>query len=209
MLHLLYLLGYGFLLGLGAAMPVGPVNLEIVRRNLRHGTPSGIFLGLGASCTDLTYLILLTFGALTLLTHAIVIKVVAVVGALILAWFGLGAIRMSVGDKSMDLETGAHKHPLRNMLDGYLMTLVNPMTIIFWSSVSSQVALLAHHAAHDMFYTGFGVILGASGWAISLNTVLHFTRHKISARTMHIINIVGGVILIAFALLGLWHGFFA
>ena len=31
------LLGNGLLLGLGAAAPIGPVNVEIARRTLRHG----------------------------------------------------------------------------------------------------------------------------------------------------------------------------
>ncbi len=32
--HLLF----GLLLGWGAAIPIGPMNLEIIRRNLRYGT---------------------------------------------------------------------------------------------------------------------------------------------------------------------------
>ncbi|MDF1760786.1 MAG: LysE family translocator [Coxiellaceae bacterium] len=202
----LHLLGYGILLGLGAAMPVGPVNLEIVRRNLRFGTGSGLILGLGAACTDLTYLILLSLGALTLLTHHTVLNVIGFVGAFILGWFGIEALRSKINEtpKVMN-KTVKTKSLWRHWLEGYLMTLLNPMTIIFWASVSSQVALLArdHHSA--VIFMGSGVIIGAYGWALSVNGVLHFTRHRFSTNTMKWINWVGGVILIGFAIYGLVH----
>ena len=48
----------GVIFGLGAAVPIGPVNVEIARRTLRAGFRSGFFLGCGAVTIDVTYAIL-------------------------------------------------------------------------------------------------------------------------------------------------------
>jgi len=93
MWHLLFL---GVILGWGAAIPIGPMNLEMARRNLRFGTSYGFALGLGACTADLTYIVLITSGALVLLHHPLTLKIVGVVGAFVLAWFGLQAIKTSV-----------------------------------------------------------------------------------------------------------------
>ncbi|MGA2501211.1 MAG: LysE family transporter [Tepidisphaeraceae bacterium] len=53
-------IGKGIILGLGAAAPIGPVNVEIARRTLRGGFPAGFFLGLGAVTVDVSYAILVS-----------------------------------------------------------------------------------------------------------------------------------------------------
>ena len=85
---------FGLLLGLGAAIPLGPMNLEIIRRNLRFGSVYGIALGLGACSADVTYLVLLSLGALSILTHPLILQVIGVIGSSILLWFGYSALRL-------------------------------------------------------------------------------------------------------------------
>lgn len=49
----------GVLVGFGVAIPIGPMNLEIIRRNLNFGLSSGLSFGVGIISADLTYLLLL------------------------------------------------------------------------------------------------------------------------------------------------------
>lgn len=85
---------FGLLLGWGAAIPIGPINLEVIRRNLQFGSRFGISFGLGACSADMTYFILLLAGALVLLQHELVLRIIGIIGALILLWFGISAIRL-------------------------------------------------------------------------------------------------------------------
>ena len=187
----------GILLGWGAAIPIGPLNLEIIRRNLHYGIASGIALGFGACSGDVTYLILLLVGALTILTHTIILKVFGIVGAGILTWFGYQALKMKVGNES---HSALKKKPLwRHYLEGYALVLVNPYTVLFWISVSSQIALYAQHGLDYSILMGFGVILGVTSWAVGLNVALHHTKHKLSMRTMLWFNRMGGIIILGFA----------
>jgi len=206
MLHLFIV---GLLLGWGAAIPIGAINLEIIRRNLRFGTRFGLMLGLGACFADLTYLVLLSFGVLQFLHQPVVLKITGVVGSLILAWFGYKALQAkSIIISQLTTQDPQARSAWRDGIEGYLLTLINPYTIIFWSSVSMTIALMTNAKVIAIFYAGLGVLTGTFSWALGLNIVLHFTRHRLSKRTIQLINICGGIILLCFAAWGLWHALF-
>ncbi|OGT64728.1 MAG: hypothetical protein A3J38_00435 [Gammaproteobacteria bacterium RIFCSPHIGHO2_12_FULL_45_9] len=194
----------GLLLGWGAAIPIGPLNLEMIRRNITLGTACGMGLGFGACCADMTYLALLMTGALLLLTHPVVSQVVGVLSALILGWFGVSAFKKP---PAVHAEQVSHVPipPWQHGIQGYLMTLCNPFTILFWSSVSAQASEWATSTGLATVWIGVGVLAGTVSWVLSLNSVLHVTRHLLSKKAMLYLNYVGGVILLGFAVYGLWH----
>lgn len=194
----------GLIFGLGAAIPIGPMNLEIIRRNLRFGTPSGLLFGLGVCLADLTYIILLSSGAIIILTYHTILKVVSIIGSLILAWFGYSALRMKVSTQA-ESEKVVYKPLWQQTFQGYLMTLFSPFTILFWTSVSAQIAAISHQGKSTAINVGIGVLIGVIGWMCGLNLVLHHTRHRLSQRTMQWLNYIGGIILIGFAILGVWR----
>lgn len=190
----------GAALGLGAAVPIGPMNIEMMRRNLKLGTPAGLAFGSGACLADITYLLLLSLGALPFLHSPKVLMVLSVVGAVILLWFGYGALSMKPTGESVATESAPPRQALyRHWLQAYGMTLFNPPTVLFWASVSAQVALLAAHDRLASLWMGLGVLLGTVGWVLSFNTILHHTRHRLSARVIHGLNVMGGLILWVFA----------
>lgn len=195
----MHLLLFGILLGFGAAIPIGPINLELIRRNLRFGTAYGIATGLGACFADLTYLVLLCLGTLTLLQHPMALRIIGMLGSFILAWFALQTFKMQATDKPHHL---AKPSLLRYGTEGYMMTLVNPMTILFWGSVSSQISLHAINDSYAIILAGSGVLIGTISWVVSLNIFIHFTRHKLSNNAIKWLNYTGGVILLIFAVMG-------
>src|SRR5215213_940832 len=71
----------GILLGLGAAIPIGPVNVEIARRALRHGFWAGVALGLGAVTVDVFYAIVSTLSFTKVLNHPTILLVMTAGGA--------------------------------------------------------------------------------------------------------------------------------
>src|SRR3990167_205407 len=188
---------YGcFLLGLGAAAPIGPVNLEIIRRNLQHGFATGFSFGAGACLADVTYLILLSVGILSFLDNQWLLSLRGIVGSFIIGWFGLMNLRLH--SHFVDEGTVKTSVPMQ-IKGGYLMTLFNPYTILFWASVSAQIANLSQNKHDDIIMGGFGVLLGTLGWAFVLSIILQFSRKLVTDRSMHYINMSSGVILLAIA----------
>jgi L-lysine exporter family protein LysE/ArgO len=204
MSHLLFT---GALLGWGAAIPIGPICLEMIRRNLVSKTRHGIAFGFGACAADVTYVVLLLLGAAMILTHHRLIEVMGVIGALVLIWFGVSAFRMNPNNNA-ELVTNANKHSLVHAFEGYLLTLLNPMTILFWVSVSAQLALLSNQGRPAMLSLMGGVLFGTFSWVLVLNTFLHFTHRYLPQALMRNLNRIGGVLLLIFAGLCLKQVFF-
>lgn len=201
---ILEILFMGILLGLGAAVPIGPINLEIIRRNLSYGVVTGLVFGLGACCADLIYLVLLSYGWLSIFAKPEILAITGSIGALILLYFAYGALTAKV----------VHQHHLeihfrptlhKDFFSGLMLTMSNPFTILFWASISSQVVSLTVNQTHATLYGGLGVLIGTFGWVVALNTFIHFTKHRISDKVILILNKLGGILLLGFAVFGLYY----
>lgn len=191
------------LLGWGAAVPFGPINLEMMRRTLNGGFWQGFSLGLGACLADITYVVLLLLGAFALSGHALFLKLLGLGGSFILLWFGYQAFTAKVnetrGEKSQVLNI--EKPPILAILEGYGLTLVNPFTLLFWASVSSQLmALTVRSSLSTLGLAVFGVCVGTFSWVTLFNGVLNLTRHRLTPRLMNGLNKLGGGLLCCFAL---------
>jgi L-lysine exporter family protein LysE/ArgO len=188
----------GILLGLGAAVPIGPINLEIIRRNLSYGALTGLVFGFGACFADLIYLVLLSYGWLSIFAKPEILTITGSIGALILIYFAYGAFTAKVVHRPhLELHFRPTLH--KDFFSGLLLTLSNPITILFWASISSQVVSLTINKTHATLYGGLGVLIGTFSWVIALNTFIYFTQHKISDRVILILNKIGGVLLLGFA----------
>lgn len=203
MFHLIIL---GLLLGWGAAIPIGPVNLEVIRRHLRFGFSSGFLFGLGACSADILYLILLLTGLLIILNQGFWLFGLGIVGAFILAWYGYKAVTLKPLDTfSVDEDRNIYSLP-KEWAQGLLMTLLNPYTVLFWVSVSAELAHLSmEHRVSSGVLVGIGVLLGTVSWCFFFNLILSLTRDHLSNKVKHRLNIGGGIILLGFAAFSLWH----
>lgn len=202
---MIHLFLYGLLLGWGAAIPVGPINLEMMRRNLQYGVYYGLSFGFAACCADLTYITLICFGALTFLKSAFLMTIIGTLGACVLFWFAYQAFTLAA------VESTSHENPKtirRSFGEGYLLTMVNPPTILFWISVSSQVLLTTQGHQESLIIAGSGVALATFSWVLGLNIVLKLLHHKLSREVMKVFNHVGAIILILFACYTLYQVLF-
>jgi L-lysine exporter family protein LysE/ArgO len=197
-----HLLISGILLGWGVAIPLGPINVEMIRRNILFGTRYGLAVAFGATSADTTYVLLILSGILLFLNQPIILEMVGIIGAVVLAWFAYKSLTAIPQNDTYKL---AQRSWLHTWVAGYLMTLLSPFTIIFWSSISSQIASYALGKHDAVLWATLGVIIGTLSWSLSLNMVLHFTRHKVNPKIMRLLNIIGGLILLGFAIAGVVH----
>jgi len=193
------------MIGWGVAIPFGPINLEIVRRNLTYGTKFGLAFGMGACAVDATYMMMFSLGVLAILAHPIVVKVVGCVGAVLLLWFGVRALTATPPKSAITMPYSTKLW--RHFADSYMLTMSSPFTIIFWTSISSQIALLAKSAHYGLAWMATGVLIGTAIWELALNGILHVTRHKLPASIIKWLNTLGGLILIGMAIFSLYYVF--
>lgn len=213
---ILLLLVRGILLGLSAAAPIGPVNVEIARRTLRHGFASGFFTGLGAVTVDVFYMVLAGVGVRLLVQKTPFYWALVLAGAAFLIYLGGMSLRAAVRgfrggaeQQWQELTRENSRASARNAyLTGLFMTLLNPMTLAFWFiAVPAAVGPIASQPQRELPIMGVGVFLGTVIWVIFFAGLLGLAvrRSNNRARWLPLADLIGGAMLIAFAALALWN----
>lgn len=131
-----------FVFGVVTGLAVGPIALFIIHQSITRGFGVGIRSALGASLADLTYAIVaFTVGATLLpyLEHAR--GTIRLIGSVLLVALGLWIVA-----KAARRHTAPHAaEPTRRMnpiVLTYLLTVANPMTIVFMLGLASQLPLI-------------------------------------------------------------------
>ncbi len=184
----------GFLFGLGAAVPLGPINVLIMSTALRS-YPSAVALGTGAMSADATYLTLLLFGLLSLLDHPTILLILGVVGSGFLLYMSYGIYQGRHAPIHLQ-SSDTHPSILRHYLKGLGLTLLNPYTIVFWLSVSTYIQT----ARLQPLWTILGMFGGILLWITLMPLLIHKTKHLFSQKTVTIISTLSAAIIAFFGL---------
>jgi L-lysine exporter family protein LysE/ArgO len=197
----------GVLIGLGAAVPIGPVNVEIARRTLRSGWAAGVALGLGAVSVDVTYAVLSTLSLGRLFDHAIVRWPVTIGGIILLTYLGVQCLRTAwsttkrqdIDDRSTSPSRAA---TLRSgYLLGLLMTFLNPMTLMFWFVALPTISgTIAVDGARPLMLLCLGVFTGTIAWVLTFTATLALLGQFRRDLWLLLADTAGGVTLLSFAL---------
>ena len=200
----------GVIMGLIAAVPIGPVNLICIRRSFAFGPVNGFVSGLGAALGDGVFAAI-TFYGLTWVAQLIQSydSVIEIVGGALLIWFGIHTVLSPVAGKVEDgdkNDTGASTL-VRAMASTFVLTITNPATLIAFASMfASFHALLG--GANSYVDAGFvvaGVVGGSAGWWLCLTTVIGIFHTRITDGTVRVINRGSGALVAIFGLAVLVH----
>ncbi len=186
----------GFFLGLGAAIPIGPINILIMNEAL-ISYKNAVFIGAGAMSADLTYLSLILFGLLMRIkNNHTILPVVGIVGSAFLIYLSYGVFKnRNATGEIMDFQR-KKSNIIKSYLKGYSLTLLNPYTIGFWLSVTAYVAT---NNLNPLF-TVLGLIIAITLWITIMPFIVHKTKRFMSAKTFKIINIISSLVLLFFGI---------
>ncbi|MES2254596.1 MAG: LysE family transporter [Pseudomonadota bacterium] len=200
----------GVIMGLIAAVPIGPVNLICIRRSFAFGPVNGFVSGLGAALGDGVFAAITFFG-LTWIAQLIQSydSIIELVGGALLVWFGVHTILSPVAGK---VEDGDKNEPggstlVRAMVSTFVLTVTNPATLIAFASMFASFHALVG-GANSYIDAGFvvaGVVGGSAGWWLCLTSVIGIFHTRITDRTVRIINRGSGVLVAGFGLAVLIH----
>ena len=202
------LIAYGITVGVTLAAPIGPINVEIIRRGIRDGFVHGWVLGLGALSADTIYAALIV-GGLTPLADQPALRVpLFLAGGLMLAWVGWMSVRTALRGDTGDTGVRVPRRG-RSYATGFLMAVFNPMGIVYWLSVG---AALVADAVQRVGQVGspilvMGVMLGIFCWVTFVSLLAQVSRPFVTGSGMRWVTGISGVIIIGFALWFFWQGF--
>jgi threonine/homoserine/homoserine lactone efflux protein len=147
-MHYLLLIFSGIVMGLVAAVPIGPVNLICIRRSFAFGPLNGFVSGLGAALGDGVFAAItglgLTWVAQLIEGYATIIELV---GAALLVFFGYRAFRATAPVR-MDEDCGEPGDRGGSTLAGaivstFALTVTNPATLLGFTAMFAGLGGLA------------------------------------------------------------------
>jgi threonine/homoserine/homoserine lactone efflux protein len=195
----IFLVISGVVMGLIAAVPVGPVNLICIRRTFAYGPVNGFMSGLGAALGDGIFAMITGFG-LTWLAQLIkgYAPIIELVGGAMLIYFGVHAfitpLRARIDDSCKD--KGASTLA-RAMASTFALTVTNPATLLAFTGMFAALSGLVG-GRPSFLAAGFvvaGVVGGSAAWWLALTSVIGIFHARIDERIVRIINRCFGAIV--------------
>lgn len=199
--ELIGLIVYGMTVGVALAAPIGPINIEIIRRGIRDGFAHGWLVGLGALSADTVYAMVIVSGFASFAGDERIRLVLYLAGGLMLSWVGWSSLRTAL----RGIEGSPDDRPKprgRSYLTGLLMAAFNPMGIVYWLTVGAG---LAADAVSRVGQSGapvlvIGVMVGIFLWVSTLSVIAQVSRRFVTGHGMRWVTGVSGVIIIGFGI---------
>lgn len=185
------------ILGISVAVPVGPSGVEIINRGLKDGFFSAFVTSLGVASADITYLLLIFFGLSPVLSNPLVRKFIGIFGVVVLISLGIKHIKAFFNKEKKKV---AKKSTKNSFLTGYLITLTNPMTIVWWVGIfgTTLIPTIVEVPRIIALLNSLTIIIGILLWFFILSLMLHWGRRFVNEKRIRTISLIAGIVLIGF-----------
>ena len=200
----------GFVVGMCASMPVGPIAILVVQKTMSKGRQAGFVSGLGASIVDTIYAIVALF-ALAFAQNAIERheNIILLVGGAILTLIGISMALSNPFRKKRKGDDGKSEVSSKDFLQAIAMGISNPMAIFVMFALFAFFGV-AEDTPRD--WNVAPIILSVSSGSVTywflLSWLLSRVRDKFSLRTLLWISRVMGAIVIIIGLGLIGQGLF-
>jgi threonine/homoserine/homoserine lactone efflux protein len=206
-MHYLLLILSGVVMGLIAAVPIGPVNLICVRRTFAFGPVNGFVSGLGAALGDGVFAAITGLG-LTWIADMIegYATIIELIGGAMLVFFGYRAFRSSFlpkleGDGCETVRAdGGGRTLVGAIASTFALTVTNPATLLAFTAMFAGLGGLAGGAGSysDAAFVVAGVVGGSTGWWLVLTSLIGLFHAKLESGAIRLISRISGGLVMVF-----------
>ena len=190
-------------IGFTVAAVVGPIGLLCVQRTLARGWKWGMASGLGVASGDALYGLIGGLG-LSLVTNFLVGQQLWLrsIGGGVLIYLGVKAFVSPTALNAAEEQAPSTAGYLKAYSSIFLLTLSNPMTIIFFAGIYAglgEIGIGSGWANAGMF--ALGILFGSLAWWVVLVSSVSALRSRFNPHLLSKLNRVSGVIIAGF---GVW-----
>ena len=197
------------LVGICAAVPVGPVLFQVLQRTLRYGRGGGLAAGAGSALADTLYAAVGLF-ALSLIKNFINSHeaVIMLIGGLFITV--LGAVMFFSKNSGPEAEGGPEKHVsgIGFALQTFLSAISNPAALAMMMAFLAIARLDASSATAPVWAILPCVTLGEMLWWLTVTGAVSRFLH-VTPRTVNILGKVAGAAIVAFGIVLIIKGLIA
>lgn len=201
----------GFIVGMGASIPLGPLGVLCVQKTLSKGRNSGFITGMGASVSDTFYAAICLMG-LAFIQRLIDenLEWVMLFGGAIIVLIGL-KIFLTNPIKQIRQKNKTKKH-VEDFFEALFMTITNPGAIFLILGLMAAVGIdtqaQGEFSNGGIFAALWGVFLGSAAWWFILSTSINVFRKKFRIKQLMMINRISGIVIMALGLISACNGVF-
>jgi threonine/homoserine/homoserine lactone efflux protein len=192
----------GLSIGLGSGVAPGPLTGLAISTTLRSGLGPGLRIAVAPLISDSVIIVL----SLTLVSQLpdVAITVLGIVGAIVVAAFGLeilwSAHKMHNSELNMGSQKATRLQKLPVLVQGALINFLNPAPWIFWITAGSTILIAfwreSPTQAFVFIFTFYFALVGAK---VVIVFTLAASAHRMSARTYRLILTASGILLLVTA----------
>ncbi len=188
----------GILLGLSIAAPIGPTNIEIIRRGLKEGWKSSALFFLGVLVALIIYLLIVVLGLVVLTQSKIFNIILLALGVAVLFYLAYCSFKDFFNSKELDLSGKANNKS--NFFPGIILTISNPVVLLFWTGIMGADLASSKSSLARGLNLSLGIIIGAILFTSCLIILVHGGHKFITQRNFKYVTLIAGVVLLYFAI---------
>lgn len=195
----------GFVVGVVASAPMGPVGVLCIQRTLNKGRWCGFATGLGAALSDIIYAVITGYGMSFIVDfienprNNLWLKLA---GSIMLLLFGIYTF------KSRPRQA---KHEIPNtkgtlfgyFATGFFVTLSNPLIIFLFIALFGQLTFVLPDNPIPQIVGFLFIVVGAVIWWFMLSLLVDKLRKRFDESRIYLINKVIGIVVIVASIGGL------
>jgi threonine/homoserine/homoserine lactone efflux protein len=187
--------------GLILQIAVGPITFFIINIVIQRTLLDGFFAILGAALADYCYITLSIIGIAKLLENVRIKKTLGFISSLVLILFGFYIIIGSLRNIQVNVGITNNLQDLtRSFISTFMLTLSNPLTIIFWTSIFTARSIEYSLNRKELIIFGFAAGLAVFLFLGTIVLIISIFKYSIPVAAVRLANILVGLILITYGL---------
>jgi len=196
----------GLVVGVLVAAPVGPIGILCIKRVLSGGWIIGVATGLGVASADATYGLMVAAGFAATGLLVSFAGPMQIAGGLLIAILGALSLRAFLRPERGNSRAAPNARGLWGAFaSAFGLTLSNPMTILAFAGLVAGLGAAAAGQAGATYVLVAGVFLGSLLWWVFLSTATALARRRLSPGLARWLDLVSGLVLLAWGLRIAWQ----
>jgi threonine/homoserine/homoserine lactone efflux protein len=187
----------GIILGLSITAPIGPTNVEIIRRGTREGWQSAAAFCLGTMVALILFLLLVVAGLSFLTELPAFNALLTALGVAVLAYLAYISIKDFLHPEA-EIDLDERANPTQHFVPGILLTISNPAILLIWTGIMGVDLAASRASVGQGLLLSLGILIGVGLFFSVLTAVIHHGRRLLRREYLRYVSLAAGVVLLFF-----------
>lgn len=188
-------------LGISLAAPIGPVKTVLLNTGIKSGFFHAWFFSFGALVTDVMYMFMIYFGIGQFIDSPLLKTILWSFGCFVLMYTGIENL-LTLKNIDTNLTSGKRVRLRNSILSGFFMSLLNPLTILFWlgiygSILAKTVGILT---GYQIVINSIAILVGIMFVDLLMSILSSGARKLFSNRLLKIVSAFSSLSMIGFGI---------